>query len=181
MNSKLKTLLTVVITVVVVGGGVYFWQQPSPAPKEDQTDNVDYRLLFEGSGFSFRYPSDWTLTTKEDQTHFYEEDSKKMAVYRFDVMGPRCTLTDSRDFTDSKGRSWKYSVLRTGAPENLQEMCAKYKDDQSMKRTAEILMLKDNEGNYLASLSYNYNYSSTDQEREELEKFETILDSVDLN
>jgi len=192
MNPRLKTLLIIIITAFVVGGGVYFWQQLSTVPTETQVTDVDSieskesmngemedNFLFEGEGFSFSYSSDWTTEIKEvNQTHFYQEGTKKLVVWTFEVMGPRCVLSESRDFIDSEGRSWTYNVMRPGVPENLSEMCANKKDDQSMGRTAEILMLKDSAGNYLASLSYYYDYANLDQEKAELARFESILSSI---
>ena len=195
MDPKLKTFFTIIITALIVGGGIYFWQQSSSAPNEtqmtngaasDETENMkterEDSRLFEGDGFVFNYPADWTMEIKEvNNTVFYEEGTQKMFVYTFDVMGIRCLLSDNRDFVDSKGRKWTYSVLRTGLPEGAEIACGKYEEDESAKRTAEMIRLTDSADNYIASLSFIYDYVDTDQEKEELSKFEAILDSIHLD
>ena len=195
MNSKLKTISTIIITALIVGGGIYFWQQSSSAPNEtqmtnstasDETEKVKTEIedsqLFEGDGFVFNYPANWTMEIKEvNKTVFYEEGTQKMAVFTFDVMGIRCVLSDNRDFVDSKGRKCTYRVLRTGLPEGAETACENYKDDESAKRTAEMFRLTDSDDNYIASLGFSYDYVDADQEKEELSKFETILDSIHLD
>src|SRR3989338_11252043 len=148
MNPKLKTFFTIIITALIVGGGIYFWQQSSSALNEtqmtngaasDETENVkterENSRLFEGDGFVFNYPANWTMEIKEvNSTVFYEEGTIKMCVFTFDVMGLRCVLSDNKDFVDSKGRKWTYRVLRTGLPEGAETAC----ENRSEEHTSEL-------------------------------------------
>jgi len=49
MSKAGKIIVAVIITAVVVGGGFYFWQQSK---------------TFEGNGFSFVYPTEYTADDK---------------------------------------------------------------------------------------------------------------------
>lgn len=69
MNQTWKIIVAVIITAIVVGGGFYFWQQnkaietPQVTQEEDQTPVlvVETEKTFEGSGFSFTYPTEYTV------------------------------------------------------------------------------------------------------------------------
>ncbi len=73
MNQTWKIIVAVIITAVVVGGGVYFWQQnktvktPQITQKtEDQTPAsvVETGKIFQGNGFTFTYPIEYTADEK---------------------------------------------------------------------------------------------------------------------
>lgn len=72
MNQTWKIVVAVIITAAVVGGGFYFWQQnkevetPQVTQEQDQTPTlvVETEKIFEGSGFSFAYPKEYTADEK---------------------------------------------------------------------------------------------------------------------
>jgi len=72
MNQTVKIIVAVVITAVVVGGGFYFWEQnkqieaPQVTQEQDEvsTPTVTTEKTFEGSGFSFTYPKEYTADNK---------------------------------------------------------------------------------------------------------------------
>jgi hypothetical protein len=87
MSSKLKTIITIVVTAIIVGGGVYYWQQnktitdTTNIPKTTQEMNTQSEKTteetvatatqpsttdktFEGNGFSFLYPSQYIADAK---------------------------------------------------------------------------------------------------------------------
>ena len=79
MNQTWKIIVAVIITAVVVGGGFYFWQQnkvvetPQITPTtKDQVHAtvVETEKTFEGSGFSFTYPKEYT----EDNEGLWTEE-----------------------------------------------------------------------------------------------------------
>lgn len=62
MNQTWKIITAVIITAIIVGGGFYLWQQN----KEVETSQItqETEKTFEGSGFSFTYPTKYTADDK---------------------------------------------------------------------------------------------------------------------
>lgn len=62
MNQTWKIIIAVIITAIVVGGGFYFWQQSKDVKAPQNTQEIE--KTFEGSGFSFTYPTKYTADSK---------------------------------------------------------------------------------------------------------------------
>jgi hypothetical protein len=140
---------------------------------EDGETQIIGAKLYEGNGFTFKYPDTW----EQLGDYLYEGgfDGHRMQVYTADFFGPRCVVDlGGISFVDNSERAWDYAMTSTGLPEGMEEMCAEFEGGTD-KKTLSVGL--ENDDGYLAVLFYEY---TLDQEISAIEEFQAILGSIEI-